>query len=200
MRRALPAVPLVVAPAAVALIAPPVVAILLRDLGQHRLLVLSVRRCARRSGRAVVAHLPSVPPTPECLDGGQTGTVQRMEVSMVEPSKITDKAAQIAAQIAAAAGPAKDKAAELAATAAAAAGPIASQAKGKAAELAERAGEAGAKGVGALAEGLDKATGGKYSDRISSVTSKLEERLDPGNPTDDLTPPPAPPAEPSPTT
>lgn len=114
---------------------------------------------------------------------------------MVEPSKITDKAAQLAAQVAAAAGPAKDKAAELAATAAAAAGPLAAQAKGKAAELAERAGEVGAKGVSALAEGLDKATGGKYSDRISAVTSKLEDRLDPGLPTDT---PPAPSA-PAPT-
>lgn len=102
---------------------------------------------------------------------------------MTEPKKITDKAAQLAAQVAAAAGPIKDKAAELAQTAAAAAAPVAAQAKGKAAGLAERAGEAGAKGVSALAEGLDKATGGRYSDRISSVTSKIEEKLEPDDPT-----------------
>jgi hypothetical protein len=98
---------------------------------------------------------------------------------MVEPKKLTDKAAQIAAQVAAAAGPVKDKATELAATAATAAGPRAMQAKVKAAEIAERAGEVGAKGVSAVAEGIDKATGGKYSSRISSVTSKVEEKLDP---------------------
>jgi hypothetical protein len=33
-----------------------------------------------------------------------------------------------------------------------------------------------------LAESIDKATGGKYSDKISAVTSKLEERLDPDKP------------------
>lgn len=98
---------------------------------------------------------------------------------MTESGKITDKAAALAAQAAAAAGPLKDKATELAGTAAAAAGPMASQAKVKAVEFAERAGELSAKGVEALAETIDKATGGKYSDKISSVTSKLEEKLDP---------------------
>lgn len=98
---------------------------------------------------------------------------------MVEPSKFVDKATELAAQAAAAAGPLKDKATEFAGTAAAAAGPIASQAIDKATELAERAAELSAKGVGVLAEGIDKVTGGKYSDKISAVTSKLEERLDP---------------------
>ncbi|MEP7178412.1 MAG: Rv0909 family putative TA system antitoxin, partial [Pseudonocardiales bacterium] len=64
-----------------------------------------------------------------------------------------------------------------------AAGPVAAQAKVKAAELAERAGELGAKGVSTLGESLDKVTGGKYSDKISAVTAKLEEKLDPDNPT-----------------
>ena len=124
-------------------------------------------------------------------------TVSRLEVTrMVEPSKITDKAAQLAAQVAAAAGPAKDKAAELAHTAAAAAAPIAAQAKGKATEIAERAGEVSAKGVSALAEGLDKATGGRYSDRISAVTAKIEEKLEPDDPTGQR--PPTPPSEPAP--
>jgi hypothetical protein len=109
---------------------------------------------------------------------------------MVDSSKLSDKAAQLAAQVAAAAGPAKEKATEFAATAAAAAGPLANQAKDKATEFAERAGEVGAKGVSALAESLDKATGGKYSDRISSLTSKVEQRLDPGKPVDPENPVP----------
>src|SRR5256884_397412 len=112
---------------------------------------------------------------------------------MAEQSKFTEKAAELAGQAAAAAGPlrekatelagtaaaaagplaaqAREKATELAGTAAAAAGPLAAQAKEKAAELADKAGELGAKGVSALAEGIDKVTGGKYSDKISSVTS-----------------------------
>jgi hypothetical protein len=102
---------------------------------------------------------------------------------MVEPSKITEKATELAGQAAAAAGPLKEKATELAGTAAAAAGPLASQAKERAAELADKAGELGAKGVSALAEGIDKVTGGKYSDKISAVTSKIEEKLDPDDPT-----------------
>lgn len=101
---------------------------------------------------------------------------------MVEPSKITEKATELAGQAAAAAGPIKDKAAEFAATAAAAAGPLASHAKDRAAGIADKAGELGAKGVGVLAEGIDKVTGGKYSDRISAVTSKIEEKLDPDPP------------------
>ena len=53
-----------------------------------------------------------------------------MEVGvMPEQGKITDKAAELAAQAAAAAGPLKEKATEFAVTAAAAAGPIAAQAK-----------------------------------------------------------------------
>jgi hypothetical protein len=101
---------------------------------------------------------------------------------MVEPSKITAKATELASQAAAAAAPLVEKATEFAGTAAAAAGPLAAQAKGRAAELADKAGELGAKGVSALAEGLDKVTGGKYSDKISAVTSKVEDKLDPEPP------------------
>lgn len=115
----------------------------------------------------------------------------------IDTDKLKDKATDLAGQAAAAAGPLKDRAAELAAQAAAAAGPLAAQAKEKATELAAqaavaagplkeraeelaaKAGEKAAHGVSTLAENLDKATGGKYSDKISSVTSKLEERLDP---------------------
>jgi hypothetical protein len=101
---------------------------------------------------------------------------------MAEQNKVTEKAAELAATAAAAAGPLKDKAAELAATAAAAAGPLAAQAKDRAAGLAERAGELGAKGVSAVAEGLDAVTRGKLSGPISSVTSRLEDVLDPDEP------------------
>lgn len=96
-----------------------------------------------------------------------------------EAGKLTEKASELAAQAVAAAGPLKEKATELASTAAAAAGPLATQAKDKAAELAERGREIGVKGVGALAESIDKVTGGKYSDKISAVTSKIEGKLDP---------------------
>ncbi|MCU1657995.1 MAG: hypothetical protein JWO57_2651 [Pseudonocardiales bacterium] len=118
---------------------------------------------------------------------------------MAEQSKITERASELAGQAAAAAGPlaaqAKEKATELAGTAAAAAGPLAAQAKEKAAELAERAGEISAKGINALAESIDKATGGKYSDKISSVTSKIEEKLEPHPPTAE---PPTPTVKPTP--
>ncbi|MDP9117300.1 MAG: hypothetical protein M3O28_08655, partial [Actinomycetota bacterium] len=57
--------------------------------------------------------------------------------------------------------------------------PLAAQAKDRAAGLAERVGEAGAKGVSAVAEGLDKVTGGKLSGPIASVTSRVEEVLEP---------------------
>ena len=114
---------------------------------------------------------------------------------MVEPSKITEKATELAGQAAAAAAPLKDKALEFAETAATAAGPIANQAKDRVAELADRAselgaeladraGELGAKGVSAVAEGLDTVTRGKFSDQISSITSRIEDVLDP----DDETP------------
>ena len=93
--------------------------------------------------------------------------------------KATSKVTQIGQKVAAAAEPVVGKAAEFASTAAAAAGPRATHAKGKAIEIVERAGEVGAKGVNVVAETLDKATGGKYAGRISSVTSKVEDRLDP---------------------
>lgn len=93
---------------------------------------------------------------------------------MVDTSKITEKAAELASQAVAAAGPLKDKAEELAEQAVQAAGPL----KDKAVELAEKAGELAAQGVAVAAEGIDKATGGKYSDKISSVSSKIEDVLD----------------------
>jgi hypothetical protein len=102
---------------------------------------------------------------------------------MVEPSKITEKATELASQAAAAAAPLADKARELAETAATAAAPLANQAKDRVAGIADRAGELGAKGVSAVAEGLDAVTRGKFSDQISAVTSRIEDALDPDDPT-----------------
>ena len=117
---------------------------------------------------------------------------------MTDPGKNTDslaeKANEFAAKAMTAAAPiaaqAAERAKEFATQAAVAAGPLAAQAKQKAEELLDRAGPSIAKSVSAAAESLDHATGGKYSDRISAVTSKIEERLDPKG----GTPPAAPPA------
>jgi hypothetical protein len=90
---------------------------------------------------------------------------------MADNGKFTDKAAELAGQAAAAAGPlvaqAKERATVLAGQAAAAAGPITEQARVKAAQ-----------GVDVLAANLDKLTGGKYSEKIHSVATKVEEALD----------------------
>jgi uncharacterized protein YjbJ (UPF0337 family) len=94
---------------------------------------------------------------------------------MVEPAKITEKAAELAGKAVEAAGPLKDKATGAAGQAAAAVGPL----KEKAEDLLDKAGEIAAQGVSTVAENLDKVTGGKYSDKISSVSAKIEERLDP---------------------
>jgi hypothetical protein len=87
---------------------------------------------------------------------------------MVESSKITEKASELAGQAAQAAGPALEKAKEVAGDLAVKAGP-----------LVEKAAVMAAQGVSAAAEQIDKATGGKYSDKISAVSSKVEAALDP---------------------
>ncbi|RRO15453.1 antitoxin [Saccharopolyspora rhizosphaerae] len=51
---------------------------------------------------------------------------------------------------------------------------VADQAKVKAEELAEKAGPSAAKGLDAAKSSLDKATGGKYHDKIESVSGKVE--------------------------
>jgi hypothetical protein len=86
---------------------------------------------------------------------------------VADTSKFTDRAAELANQAAAAAGPLAARAKELAEQAAAAAGPIAEQARVRAAQ-----------GVDIFAGNLDKATGGKYSERIHSVATKVESVLD----------------------
>ncbi|MCW2595016.1 MAG: antitoxin [Jatrophihabitans sp.] len=87
---------------------------------------------------------------------------------MVEPSKISEKASVLAGQAVQAAGPALDKAKEVAGELAEKAGPYV-----------EKAAQVAAQGVAAAAEQIDKATGGKYADKISSVASKIEHKLDP---------------------
>ncbi|MGP4021209.1 antitoxin [Saccharopolyspora sp. 5N708] len=51
---------------------------------------------------------------------------------------------------------------------------LANQAKGKAEHLAERAGPSAVKGLDAAKSSLDKATGGKYHDKIENVSHKVE--------------------------
>jgi carbohydrate-selective porin OprB len=86
---------------------------------------------------------------------------------MAEQGKITEKASELAGQAAQAAGPAIEKAKEVA-------GDLAE----KAAPLVEKAAELAAQGVSVAAEQIDKVTGGKYSDKISTVSSKIEDALD----------------------
>ncbi|MBE9373934.1 antitoxin [Saccharopolyspora sp. HNM0983] len=54
---------------------------------------------------------------------------------------------------------------------------LANQAKGKAEELADKHGPTAAKGVDAAKSQLDKATGGKYHDKIEGVNSKVQDAL-----------------------
>jgi methyl-accepting chemotaxis protein len=86
---------------------------------------------------------------------------------MADASKITDRAAELAGQAAAAAGPLAARAKEIAGQAAAAAGPIAEQARVHAVQ-----------GVDVVAGSLDKVTGGKYSEQIHSVATKVGGVLD----------------------
>lgn len=82
---------------------------------------------------------------------------------MVEPSKITEKASELAGHAASAAGPALEKARE-----------VAGELAEKAAPIVDKAAELAAHGVSATAEQIDKVTGGKYSDKISAVSSRIE--------------------------
>ena len=86
---------------------------------------------------------------------------------MSEPNKFIERANELAAQAVEAAGPALERAREVAGDLAVKAGPYVD----KAAVIA-------AQGVHVAAEQLDKATSGKYSDKIASVSSKIENTLD----------------------
>jgi vacuolar-type H+-ATPase subunit H len=72
---------------------------------------------------------------------------------------------------------AKEKAGPLAQQAKEKAGPLAEQAKEKAGPLADKAKEAAHKGFDKAAEGIDSATGGKYSDKIDTIQSKVDSAL-----------------------
>jgi hypothetical protein len=113
------------------------------------------------------------------IGGDAPQNAARLEATtMVEPSRIGERAGELAAQAAQAAGPAIEKAKEVAGELVEKAAPLIE----KAAPLVEKAGELAAHGVSAAAEQIDKVTGGKYADQISSVSSKLEDVLDPGKP------------------
>jgi hypothetical protein len=88
---------------------------------------------------------------------------------MAEPGKLTDKASELAGQAAEKAGPALEKAKE-----------VASELVEKAGPLIEKAAELAALGISVAAEQIDRATGGKYSDKLSSASAKIEEKLDRG--------------------
>jgi len=88
---------------------------------------------------------------------------------MATSAKITEKASVLAGQAVEKAGPALAKAKEVA-------GELAEKAKPIVAKAATQT----AHGVSAAAEQLDRATKGKYSDKLSSASSKVESKLDPG--------------------
>ncbi|APU12731.1 MULTISPECIES: antitoxin [Actinoalloteichus] len=56
---------------------------------------------------------------------------------------------------------------------------LAAQAREKAGSVAEKAGDAAAKGVSVVADKADDVTGGKYTEKIESVSEKVEKVLDP---------------------
>jgi hypothetical protein len=120
-------------------------------------------------------------------------TNEPAEQSETSPTqKLGARAMSLGAKLAAAAQPAKERATEIAQTAAAASAPKAAQMKERAAEIAERAAEVGAKGAAVVGGSVDRATGGKYSSRISGITSKIQKKLDPDEQTA-TTPPSTPP-------
>jgi hypothetical protein len=98
------------------------------------------------------------------------------------PSQAKDKASELAAQAVRAAAPlaaqAKEKVGQVADKVGQAGGPRAAQAKEKVGEVAEKMGHAAAHGLEAMAGSLDRATKGRYRDRISTVSEKLEHALD----------------------
>ena len=90
---------------------------------------------------------------------------------MTEPKKFSDRATELAGQAAQAAGPALERAKVVAADLAEKAGPYAA-----------RAADATAQGVSSAGAQLDKATSGKYTSQILSVTSKIGNALNRNKP------------------
>lgn len=87
---------------------------------------------------------------------------------MVDTDKITAKAGELA-----------DRAKKLGEQAAERASEFAQKARPVAVDMAHKAGPIAAHGVETTANKLDDVTHGKYSDRIKSVSSKIERVLDP---------------------
>lgn len=94
---------------------------------------------------------------------------------------VFDKLKKLADQAKEKAGPmvadAKEKAGPLAAQAKERAVPLAAQAKVKAADLASKAAPVAAQGVDRASASLDKATKGKYTEKISGVHGKVNSTL-----------------------
>jgi hypothetical protein len=97
---------------------------------------------------------------------------------MSESKKLTDRATELASQAADAAGPMLEKAKSAAGDLADKAGPYVEKAAEKAGPYVEKAAGFAAQGVAVAAEQIDKATKGKYSDKITSVSAKIEHTLD----------------------
>jgi hypothetical protein len=107
-------------------------------------------------------------------EGVRSSKHNRLEVQMSQPGNTGSGS-----------GGLSERAAELANKAAAAAGPLAAQAKERASELAQQAAphvaqarQRAGKGVSGLAGRLSKISGGKYADKINSVSSKISEKLE----------------------
>ena len=119
-------------------------------------------------------------------DGGSAagkagGGSERADQAKAKASELTDQAKQRLEQLRQKAGPYLDQAKGKAGDLKDKAGPAASQAAGKAGEFAGKAGGAAAHGVESASGALDRATGGKYSDKIKSVSDKLGQLLVRGN-------------------
>ena len=97
---------------------------------------------------------------------------------MSESKKFTDRATELVNQAADAAGPVIEKAKVAATGAAEKAGPYVGKAAEKAGPYVDKAAGLAAQGVTVAAGQIDKATKGKYSDKISSVSSKIGSALD----------------------
>jgi len=170
MRRALPAIPVVAVMVVVAL-APVDVLLVGCDVREYR--SLGVWRHVRRLRIARLGHTSIVRGAWMEWGSRPRASGQAIEEATtvtdehVGQDKITDKARELAEQ-------AKEKASDLAEKAA----PLAEQAKEKASDAAHKAGTVAAQGVGTTAGKLDKATHGKYSGKIKSVSTKLGHLLD----------------------
>ena len=122
-------------------------------------------------------------------DGGSAtgkagGGSERADQAKAKAGELTDQAKQRLEQLRQKAGPYLDQAKGKAGDLKEKAGPVASQAAGKAGEFAGKAGGAAAHGVESASGALDRATGGKYSDKIKSLSDKLGQMLERGHQND----------------